>query len=555
MTEHKNAGSPRAGRRPEGAGNLLELEREIQEKNRFLEAIFKRADIGIAVIGLDRRIRDANPFMEQMLGYGPGELAGKTVAEISHPDDEQENMDLYRDMLEGRLDRFQMEKRYFRKDGSVVHSLLHVTHIPGPDGKPLYIVGTVEDITARKRIEKDLERNILMSSAIKEAQDLYIGGDDRRRVFEALLDILVKVTESEYGFLDDVLKDPDGTLYKKNLAMSNIAWDEASRNAYEQLRARSLEFRNLLNLAGAPVTEGRLVVSNHPASDPRSGGLPSGHPPLTSFMGIPLRYGGEFIGVAGVANRPGGYDGSIASFVEPLISTCASLIAAMRSEEAERQLNNRIRISLQEKETLLKEVHHRVKNNLQVVSSLINLQARELEGSPAYEEFAETRDRIKTMAMIHERLYQSGNFAAVDMKQYVHEFADAVFRSQKPAERRIAFRADLEEVALSVDQAVPCALIINELVTNALKHGFTGRDNGEIVVKMRRLPGGAVELQVRDNGLGLPDSFDLQTVRTLGLELVRGLVVQLGGTLEAAGDHGARFVIRFVPEPERAKRD
>ncbi len=524
------------------------VEEELQEKNRYLEAIFGRAGMGITVLGPDRRIIEANEAMERMLGYARGELVGKSVPEISHPEDEPGNLLMYQDMMEGRLDRFQIEKRYFRKDGSIMEALLHVTYIPGPDGKPRYLVGMLEDITASKQVAEDLRRNIALSAAIRDAQALFISGADHTRIFESLLDILVRMTESQFGFLDDVLKDPDGTLYKKNLAMSSIAWDEGSRDIYQALRTRNLEFRNLNNLSGAPVTEGSLVISNDPASDPRSGALPKGHPPLKNFMGLPLWYGGEVIGVAGVANRPGGYDASVAHFVEPLVSTCASIIAAIRSEEVQKGLNTQVRESLREKEILLKEIHHRVKNNLQIVSSLINLQARELEASPAYGPFMDTRNRIRAMAMIHERLYQSGDFSAVDMKAFIGEFAGSVFRSQEPGQGRIALRPEVDDLTLGVDDAIPCTLIINELLTNAIKHAFPGSRGGEIFLGIRNLAEGWVEVEVRDNGVGFPDHFDPGSSHTLGMELVRGLVRQLGGTLEAAGRDGAAFSVRFTPK-------
>jgi len=156
-------------------------------------------------------------------------------------------------------------------------------------------------------------------------------------VFDTLLETLVKITGSEYGFLDEVCRDKDGRLFKQSLALSDISWDEESRQLYEKLRASDMEFRDLDNLSGAPARTGELVISNNPAHDPRSRGLPKGHPAIRSFMGIPMFFGGELVGVAGVANREGGYNEGIASFLDAFISTCAGIIHAVRENRRKQQ--------------------------------------------------------------------------------------------------------------------------------------------------------------------------------------------------------------------------
>ncbi len=131
--------------------------------------------------------------------------------------------------------------------------------------------------------------------------------------------------------------DEQGTPYKLSLALSDISWDEGSQQLYQQLVNRNLEFRDLTNLSGAPVMEGRVVITNDASHDSHAKGLPPGHPSLSCFMGIPLFLGNEMVGVAGVANRPGGYDPTIAEFLEPLTSTCATLIWALRARQRDQQ--------------------------------------------------------------------------------------------------------------------------------------------------------------------------------------------------------------------------
>ncbi|MBP8910523.1 MAG: PAS domain S-box protein [Phycisphaerae bacterium] len=203
----------------------------------------------------------------------------------------------------------------------------------------------LQDITDRKRAETRLQQTTKLLRAIRDAQSLYIAGAEIKQVYNALLQTLVTMTDSEFGFLDEVLRDEAGQLYKRSLAISDISWDEDSRKLYRQLAERNFEFRNLNNLAGLPATTDSLVISNTPDQDPRSGGVPKGHPSLRTFMGVPMHFGGRVVGVAGVANRPGGYDAQIAEFLEPFVVTCAGIIQAAQNDAKERQYQQSLRQS------------------------------------------------------------------------------------------------------------------------------------------------------------------------------------------------------------------
>ena len=211
--------------------------------------------------------------------------------------------------------------------------------------------------------------------------------------------------------------------------------------------------------------------------------------------------------------------------------------------EAERQL----KAALAEKETLLKEIHHRVKNNLQLISAMLALQARATSDARVTMAFEESQHRILSMAGIHEQLYRAKDLSQVDMAAYIRDLAEELRHSYgRPA---ITIQAQAAGVLLDIDRAIPCGLIVNELVTNALKHAFPidGPQVGEIRVAMRRLPSreGEVELSVSDNGVGLRSELNLEQAKTLGLTMVSLLSRQLGSTLEVIRDHGTTFRIRF----------
>ena len=211
-----------------------------------------------------------------------------------------------------------------------------------------------------------------------------------------------------------------------------------------------------------------------------------------------------------------------------------------------KKVEAQLRGTLREKDVLLKEIHHRVKNNLQVISSLLNLQAAHVEDPQALQMFADSRDRIKSMALIHEKLYQSGNLARVSFGQYITGLTDQLLRAHAARPDAVALRREVEDISLDIDAAIACGLIVNELVSNALKHAFPDARQGEIVIRLHADQDGCVTLVVADNGVGLPPGTDLRAAETLGLQLVSTLVQQLRGSVEVDGGEGTRFTIRFM---------
>ena len=227
---------------------------------------------------------------------------------------------------------------------------------------------------------------------------------------------------------------------------------------------------------------------------------------------------------------------------------------ALKSEIAERQrVQEEIEVSLEEKALLLQEIHHRVKNNLQIVSSLLYLQSLEVESPDAFAILKASESRIRSMALVHERLYQSEGLARIDFQDYTQTLIDNLASSYNAAERHIDLTADAEKVSLPIDLAIPCGLIINELVSNALKHGFPDGQEGQVDVRLHETVDRMITLSVANNGVSLPDDFDIQHSSSLGLQLVRALVKQLKGTLTLQRDAQTEFTVRF-PHIEKASK-
>jgi len=204
-----------------------------------------------------------------------------------------------------------------------------------------------------------------------------------------------------------------------------------------------------------------------------------------------------------------------------------------------------LRASLQQKELLLREIHHRVKNNMQIISSLLNLQLRNIADERVVEMFKESQRRIRSMALVHEKLCQSQDLANINFPEYVQALLAHLFQSYQINSDHIQLKMDLEDISLNIHTAIPCGLILNELVSNSLKHAFPAGKGGEIEVSLHRTPDNNFLLRIKDNGRGFPEGLDFRNTETLGMQLVTMLVNQLDGSIELERKEGTTYRIIF----------
>jgi PAS domain S-box-containing protein len=208
-----------------------------------------------------------------------------------------------------------------------------------------------------------------------------------------------------------------------------------------------------------------------------------------------------------------------------------------------KEAENRIKSSLEEKNVLLREIHHRVKNNMQVISSLLSLQSRFIKNGDASNIFKDSQNRVKSMSMIHEMLYQSPDLSSIDFNEYIQNLVRYLFHSYGVDNEHIKIHVKVSQIKLEIDRAIPLGLIVNELVSNAIKHAFP-KGKGNIYVVMVREKCHYTFI-VKDDGVGLPTDFDINQTETLGLELIITLTGQLDGTIEEKRNHGTEFIIDF----------
>ncbi len=274
------------------------------------------------------------------------------------------------------------------------------------------------------------------------------------------------------------------------------------------------------------------------------------------IMSSPLLNSDEVIGVLTLQdyNNENSFDETDLNILNTITSQASialgnsRLYASLQNElEENKKAEQRITESLRSKEVLLQEVHHRVKNNLQIMSSLMKLQTRFIDDERMKEIFKESENRIKSMAIVHTKLYSTKNYGRIDFKDYLVSLIENFQASYLGSKTAIRFELIMENIEVNIDTAIPCGLIINELVSNAIKYAFVKRSAGTISITMKKNPDGVYYLEVNDDGVGVSDKSLLNSERTLGIQLVKLLTSQLNGKLsyESEINKGVRFEIIF----------
>ena len=434
-----------------------------------------------------------NAEMEQMFGYAREELLGKSVHLLVPPEYGDRHPELRetffqdpkrRSMGKGR------DLRGLRKDGTTVPVEVVLNPLITADGE--LVLASVTDLTERKLAARLRDQGRFFELSV----DLVcILGPDRRflQVNPAFTAIMGYSTEELLAVSVNDLIHPDdrdaAAEARRRMSPGSAVLDFTARYFCKDGTLRWLQWRAVADNDGLTYAIARDVTRKRAAEEARR----------------------------------------------------------LAVEELQRS-EARLTASLKEREILLQEVHHRVKNNLQIISSLINLQGRQLPEGPAQEALAECSSRVETIALIHEKLYQSRDYARVPFSEYAKSLADNVFRASGISPAHVKLQTDVEAVALAVDRAIPCGLILNELITNALKHAFTGGRRGLVKVELRLLGDGQMLLGVSDDGVGMPPDFDSRSSPSLGMTLVTTLTSQLEGHLEIGGGPGTSFRLTFPLE-------
>lgn len=426
-----------------------------------------------------------------------------------------------------------------------------------------------EDVTELREREVELARSNAMLAAVASAEGGYVRDQPHQRLFEKLLESLIDLTGSEYGFIGEVLFD-DGAPYIKTWAYTDIAWDMVTRQLVDEAMANDggLEFRNVETLFGRALTGRDVVIANDAAADPRGAGVPEGHPPLRAFLGVPLFDGDELIGMFGVANRPGGYDEQLVTSLEPFSAAAASLIRAYRTEsmrraaeQAEREARLAAEQANAQKTEFLARLSHELRTPLHAILGFAELMADSATDAVDREHTAVIVEAATHLTGLVDELFEishieRGNIrlamAPVDMAMVV---ADALAIAGPEVAQRgatLISSVGVGDVVVEADRVRLQECVLN-LVRNALVHGGPG-----VTVEVSVAPtDDGARLVVADDGPGIaPDDqqrvFEpfLQLERRgeglgLGLAITRSLVEAMAGRVEiqSGEGRGTTFVV------------
>lgn len=248
-------------------------------------------------------------------------------------------------------------------------------------------------------------------------------------------------------------------------------------------------------------------------------------------------------GLALLARRADGCEFPVDVMLSPMkIDEQRFVIAIVRDITECKAQEQKLNEALKEKDTLLKEVYHRVKNNLQVIQSLLNLERRTLTEEPARVALADIASRVNAMALVHEKLYQSGNLSSLSLREYLQDLVQQLQQSGTIDTRRISVSLKIDDIRMGIDNAIPLGLLINELISNSIKHAFPEGRSGHISISLEKQNTQQIQLTIHDNGVGLSDDFVLEKASSMGLKLTRSLAKQLNGTVTMSSHQGTRVV-------------
>ena len=393
-----------------------------------------------------------------------------------------------------------------------------------------------EEVKERRKTEEELRESERELSVRNRIADIFLTTHDHQ-MYGEVLQVVLEAMESPYGTFAYINEDGDRIVP----SMTRDIWDEC------KMPAKGIFFPRDKwgdTLWAKCLIEKKSFSSNGPFT------VPDGHIQITRAMATPIIYQGESVGNLMVGDKPTDYSEKDKKLLETIADHIAPILHSKllneRHEEKRKLAEKQIRASLQEKEVLLREIHHRVKNNMQVISSLLKLQANNAKDERITEALMESQGRVQTMATVHETLYDSDNLASIDFESFISELTKTIFQSYGTSRNQVTLKIEAEDIKFGIEQATPISLLINELVSNALKHAFPENRKGHIIIRFQAVDPGAIELIVSDNGIGLPEDFDWRHTDTLGLKLVTILAEnQLNGTINLNRDNGTHFTIRF----------
>jgi len=504
-----------------------QLNAQVRKSEMELKAIFNTTSIGFAVV-VDRVFTDVNQALMRMLDYCKEELVGRPTRMVYYSEEDyQAGRMLYSKIPSGEDASAELNLK--RKNGEVLPVLAHISAFD-KNNLSLGVIVSLTDIIGLKENREIIRLNEARLESLRRISEY--PARDVQDMLDFALGEAIELTGSKIGYIYHYHED------RQEFVLNT--WSREVMKECTISEPQTVYQLEKTGIWGDVVRQRQaILVNNFSAPNPLKKGYPAGHARLHRFLSVPIIVGGKIVAVAGVANKEADYTTADTHQLTLLMDSVWKTVDRLKAEAA-------LRESLAEKEVLLKEIHHRVKNNMQVISSLLKMQATYVKDEQDRLMFKESEERIRSMALVYNKLYQSADLASIRLQSYVEELVTHLMHSYNLSPARVETRLMVEDIGLPLDLAIPCGLIINELITNALKHAFPDGRHGRIDVRIQTAGGDQLELAVSDDGIGLPAGFNAATSPTLGMELVQTLVKhQLGGRVELEGGVGTRVKVIF----------
>ncbi|MGA2669313.1 MAG: PAS domain S-box protein [Ignavibacteria bacterium] len=483
-----------------------------------------------------------SPSLEKMFGYSVQDALNDRMGFIEktlHPYERERVLKLMDEFIQGGVSEkpFEIETRMIRTDGTVIW-VRDVIRYSWRGPLAVAASGILSDISERKHEEeKQKQRNeqiIMQQSSLLEMSKLTDGDiDSSMKNITHITANTLNADRASIWLFDDS---------KSNLICNNMFVRETGMHK-SGMKLDKENYSKLFDYIESDESEYHSF-SKAPAEMNESTVINFDQFNTTSSIIARIRHHGEVTGfIYFESNNLEGKEWTTEQH-DFILSTSSFIAVALESDERQKA-EQEILKSLKDKELLLREIHHRVKNNLAVISSLLYLQSKKTQNQEVLDALLESQMRIKSMVLVHEKLYRSKDLSSINYAGYIQSLATTLFRSYGYDSKKIKLELDVKELYLDTDSATNLGLIINELISNAVKHGYPDGREGKVTISMNVDERGVYTLMVKDDGKGVPPNFDINGTDTLGLKLVSTLVEQLEGTLQVESNEGTCFKIQF----------
>lgn len=471
-----------------------QYEKKLEEKEKLYRDLFERNLAGVYRTNLDGKILECNPTFLEILGINALDYNNFNLNITDFYKDINNRKEVIKKLKISQ--QLKDEKiKLVKENGKEITVLLNTMAVKNSDGDLEYFQGNLIDITQLEKVELEL----------KQSQKNYIQ----------------LINSATFGIV--ILRE-EKIIFSNNKASEILGFDKP-----EELLGK--ESYDIL------LEEDKDHLDQQLKDIKQKNNLP--------FANYVIKKKGGFL--IDVECKPSlikyeGKNSILFTFID--ISDKQKIKEVKEKIKSTEKFNYLLQTQLKEKEVLLQEVHHRVKNNMQIISSILNLQSHYIEDQKILDIIKDSQNRILTMSQIHEMLYSTKDFSGISFDKYIKDLARNILMSYNQVGKIAKLEFHLDEVELSIDQAIPSGLIVNELISNSVKYAFHENEN-PIISLYLQIEGDLIKIKVSDNGIGLPEEFNLNKLNSLGLQLVETLVDQLGGSLEINSSYGVSFTITF----------